>query len=392
MSTRSLRAARRFCFGAVIALTFAPLSDGQSPLATSDTSAIRESRNLLSEHHPERVEALLQPILSLEPENVSALVLLAESRLQQNDRAGAKALLTRALSASPNSPDANNALGNLFIKDHLFPEAMDRFETVLAVIPKDPEARKGELSAATQLALSARQANNPDAALQVLQHALTRLPDDPQLLLETGIEATELHRIPEASDALNTARKLDPSNPETLYALAQLELDQQHMPAAEADLRAYLVVRPDDATAHYGLGHILAMLQRIPGARAEFERSIQLQPVQTEAYYQIGQIELDAHHDDKAEPIFRKVLARDPAHGGALTGMGIIAFRAKDYATADRELAAAQKTAPDYGPAHYYRGLALARLGRKQEADAELLRATELAKQTSGVPAAADTP
>ena len=128
----------------------------------------------------------------------------------------------------------------------------------------------------------------------------------------------------------------------------------------------------------------------LPRARAEFERSIQLQPVQTEAYYQIGQIELDLHHDEKAEPLFRKVLARDPTHGGALTGMGIIAFRAKDFATSERQLAAAQKTAPDYGPAHYYRGLALAKLGRKQEADAELLRATELAKQTSGVPAATE--
>ena len=390
MTMHSLRAAVLVSFAA--AITFTPQNSAQSRPSASDASSLSESRILISQHHPERAEALLQPLLSLEPENVLALVLLAESRLQQNDRAGAKALLTRALSASPNSPEANNALGSLFIEDHLYPEAMDRFETILAIFPKDPEARKGELSAATQLALSARQANNPDAALQALQHALVSLPDDPQLLLGAGIEATELHNIPYAYNALNTARKLAPCNPEILYALGQLELDQQHMPSAEADLRAYLALRPDDATAHYGLGHVLAMLQRTSEARTEFERSIQLQPIQTEAYYQIGQIELDAHHDDKAESLFRRVLARDPTHGGALTGMGIIAFRAKDYATAERQLAAAQKTSPDYGPAHYYRGLALARLGRKQEADAELLRATELAKQASGISSAADTP
>ena len=51
--------------------------------------------------------------------------------------------------------------------------------------------------------------------------------------------------------------------------------------------------------------------------------------------------------------LFRKALERDPTHGGALTGMGIRSFRARDYAKAEQYLAAAEKTAPDYGPAHY---------------------------------------
>jgi tetratricopeptide (TPR) repeat protein len=125
------------------------------------------------------------------------------------------------------------------------------------------------------------------------------------------------------------------------------------------------------------------MDQRTDEARAEFERSIQLQPVQTESYYQIGQIELDAHQDAKAEPLFRKALERDPSHGGSLTGLGVLAFRAKEYAKAEQYLAAAEKAAQDYGPAHYYRGLALARLGRRDEADAELRTATELGKASA---------
>ena len=312
----------------------------------------------------------------------------AQSPTSSTDRAAQKALLTRVLAANPNSPEANNALGNFFLEDHLYPEAMDRFETVLALAPANPAARKGELAAATDLALSAKHADHPDIAFEVLEHALIRLHDDPQLLFEAGSQAYELHRLTDASDALSAARKLEPSNPEILYALAQLEIDERQMPAAEADFRAYLAQRPDDATAHFGLGHVLAMLQRTPEARAEFERSIQLQPVQTEAYYQVGQIELDAQHDAQAAPLFRRVLARDPTHGGALTGMGILAFRAKDYPTAERQLAAAEQSSPDYGPAHYYRGLALAHLARKQESDAELLRATQLGKANTTVPPA----
>jgi Flp pilus assembly protein TadD len=308
------------------------------------------------------------------------LTALAEARLDQGETEAARKLLLQALTASPTLAKPNTVLGELLLKEHRDPEAMDRFETVLAVDVKNAYARRGELAAATELAITSRDAGHPEVALSVLQHARTRLPDDAKLLLELGIQAGELHLSAEAVEAFNAARKLAPHDPDLLYALASAETDQQRVQAAEADLRAYLAIRPTDASAHFGLGHVLAMEVRTDEARAEFEWSIQLQPVQTESYYQIGQIQLDAHQDAKAEPLFRKTLERDPTHGGALTGMGVLSFRAKQYAKAEQYLASAEKTSPDYAPAHYYRGLCLARLGRKDEADGELRVAAELNK------------
>jgi tetratricopeptide (TPR) repeat protein len=112
--------------------------------------------------------------------------------------------------------------------------------------------------------------------------------------------------------------------------------------------------------------------------------------VQTESYYQLGQLELDLQHDAQAAPFFQKVLARDPTHGGSLTGMGILTFRAKDYTQAEQYLARAEKAAPDYQPAHYYRGLALARLGQKEESQRELQLATELDRKQQGPPGVSD--
>jgi tetratricopeptide (TPR) repeat protein len=274
------------------------------------------------------------------------------------------------------------------LEEHRDPEAMDRFETVLAIDLKDKEAREGELAAATDLAMSARRENHPDAALKVLEHARTKLPDDSKLLLDLGIQATEMGLLPEAMDSLQSARKLDASDPDILYALARLEMVEQHLQAAEADLRAYLAKRPEDASAHFGLGKVLEVAQRTTEARAEFERSIQLQPAQTESYYELGQLELEVQHDAQAAPFFQKVLARDATHGGALTGMGIIAFRSKDYAQAEQYLSRAEKTDPNYQPAHYYRGLALAHLGQKDESQRELQLAAELDRKQQGPPGA----
>jgi Flp pilus assembly protein TadD len=249
---------------------------------------------------------------------------------------------------------------------------MDRFETILAEDSHHIAARKGEVAAATELAVSSRRDNHPDLALAALRHACEKLPDSSNLQLDRGLQAFEMGQLPEADEALHAAQKLAPANPTILYALARLETEQQQMSAAERDYKVYLAARPNDASAHYGLGYVYAALLRTEDARREFETSIRLQPRQTEAYFQLGQLALDAHHDDEAKPLFEHVLARDPNHAGALTGLGELAFRDKEYSTAEQLLAHAEKSDPTYTRPHYYRGLSLARLGRNEEAQQEL--------------------
>ncbi len=124
---------------------------------------------------------------------------------------------------------------------------------------------------------------------------------------------------------------------------------------------------------------------RTDEARRNLNAQFSFSPFRHESYYQIGQIELNAHQDAKAESLFLKALERDPTHGGALTGLGVLAFRAKDYARLRNTWLLQKKTAPNYGPAHYYRGLALAHMRRKDEGEAELREATRLGSANPAV-------
>lgn len=324
------------------------------------------------------------------PDQADTLVTQAMHSLQQGDRSAAQQLLLQAIAASPTNAAANNALGKLYFSEHRYPEAMERFEAVLATNLRDPDARRGEVSAAVALALQVR-ATSPDAALACLQHARENLPDDSTLLTDLGIQAQAMNLLPLANESLSAALKIKPDDLTALYALARVETDQMHSESAEKHFRAYLAVRPDDATAHYGFGHLLQMQLKTAEAKKEFERSIELQPVQTESYYELGQIALDAQHDAEAEPLFRKTLARDPNHGGALTGMGIVSYRAKSYAEAEGYLAKAIVSAPSYQPAHYYYSLALAHVGKKAEAEQQLKISAAL-QQKPGMPMTAGTP
>ena len=266
------------------------------------------------------------------------------------------------------------AAGDLQLKGRQYSAAMDSFETALDKTPLNPGARRGEIAAATQWAADAVSAQQPDQAMTVLERAMRRVPDSPELLVSFGLEAIALQQFPIADQALHAADQLRPGDPTVLYATARLALEQQHMPEAERDLKAYLRVRPGDATAYFGLGHVYAMEQRPEEARTAFQRSVQLQPRQTESYYQLGELDLEAHRDRDATASFTKVLARDAHHAGALTGMGQIALRNRDYPRAEAYLAAAEQSDPTYAPPHYFRGLALAKLGRMDEAKVELAR------------------
>ena len=357
----------------------------------AEPAAIHEARQLLISQKAEAAAAMLNGFLATHPDDLDALVLEGEAQLALNDAGAASRAFTRALSKEPTNPSLNLSLGQIFLKEHRYPEAMDRFEVVLDSSSVDLSARRGEYLAATELAASAERSGDPNVALKILEHARQHLPDEPKLLMALGDVALEAKQLREAEDAFTSASELDTNNAEALYAIARAEVEEQHMPAAEAHLRAYLAARPNDASAHYGLGHILAMEQRDDEARREFVRSTELQPLQAESYYQLGQLDLNAGQSDEAAKLFQRVILRDPNHGGALVGLGQIAFQARNYPQAATFLERAVKAAPEYGPAHYYYGLTLARLGRKTQADEELKKATELGQAAAKPVQAAPT-
>jgi tetratricopeptide (TPR) repeat protein len=166
-----------------------------------------------------------------------------------------------------------------------------------------------------------------------------------------------------------------------LYAVARVKLDLGQLSAAEEKMQAYLKLKPGDASAHYGLGRVYQLGLQYEKARDEFRRSIELQPVQTEAYYELGDIALGQGEFDQAIANFSKTLTRDPNHGGALAGTGLAYFKQKQYGKAEEFLQRAIVAAPEYQAGHYYLGLTLARLGRKEDSQHQLALATKLADE-----------
>jgi tetratricopeptide (TPR) repeat protein len=288
----------------------------------------------------------------------------------------AAAGILTAQTAQP-SVDAGN--GQQLLQSGRFSEARDAFEAVLRTDSTTKDAQDGEVSASERLALQARGEGRMNDALDCLVRAQQFVPNNAHLLLDLGIQQDDMHLYQDADRTLSAAELLNPANATLIYAIAHVKMDLGQLSAAETKMRAYLDLRPGDASAHYGMGRIYQLGLQFDKARAEFQRSIDLQPVQTEAYYQLGDMALGQENLDEAIAEFAKTLARDPKHGGALAGTGQAYFKRKQYPIAEDFLERAVAAAPNYQAGHYYLGLTLARLGRKQDSERELALATKLA-------------
>ena len=268
--------------------------------------------------------------------------------------------------------------------DQLFKEEiakLDASEATLKQHPGDAEARQAEVNTAIAVALKSKSAGRNEDALSFLLRAKYWVPDNVELLLDTGIQEESMNLFKDADAALAEAQRLRPGDPKTLYAIARVKMDLGQTQASDEAWRSYLDQRPDDASAHYGYGVLLQMLQRSEDARTQFLKSVQLSPQQGESYYRLGELAREEGDQAQAKAYYEQTLAHVPSHAGALTGLAILAYEAHQYEEAEGELEKALAASPNFQTAHYYHGLILAKLGRKQESQAELDLAVRLTNE-----------
>ncbi|MGA2890759.1 MAG: tetratricopeptide repeat protein [Terracidiphilus sp.] len=290
-------------------------------------------------------------------------------------------LMASGLAVAQISPTQSS--GTELLQAGKFAEAREAFEAVLDANPEDADAQAGEVTASEQLALEARGKGHADDALRALLRAQEYAPKNSRLLFDLGIQEDEMSLYQDADKTLATVEQLKPGDPQVEYAVARVKLDLGELDAAREKMQAYLKSQPNDAGAHYGLGRAYQLKLDVDHARVEFQRSIELQPAQTEAYYQLGDIALDQGNFVEAIANFNKTLTRNPSHGGALAGTGQAYFKQKQYSQAEDFLERAVIAAPEYEKGHYYLGLTLARLGRKEDSERELAIATKLANEAN---------
>lgn len=264
-----------------------------------------------------------QAALEIDPKSTVAVQGMAKELADENDFAGAIALLRSA----PADPDVAVGLSQIYIRLKMFDEASKVVSDSLAHSPSSVklttalitvELKQYHYQAAEKLCAQAIRAHPSDADLQRLYL---------QVLVLTG----------NTTVAEPLAQKLLAASPrdfELLYINGVLEHDAGDSKSAREHLKQAVAVDPKIAAAHYHLGVVLAALNDVQGAKVELEKALELGLSEPEIHFQLGKVlhslgenersaqELKVYQQGLQEKNHRAVAASKTAQGDKALGSG----------------------------------------------------------------------
>ena len=154
-------------------------------------------------------------ILTLNAESAEADMLAGEALDEMQDKAGATQQFRAAAKANPREPNVHFGLGYLLWAQNQHEEAAQEFQAELANFPNHAEAM-------AFLADCHMQMNHPEAALPLLEKAISIDPKLERAHLDLGILQADAGRRDDALRELKTAEKLVPDDVNVHWRMARL--------------------------------------------------------------------------------------------------------------------------------------------------------------------------
>jgi tetratricopeptide (TPR) repeat protein len=183
-----------------------------------------------------------------------------------------------------------------------------------------------------------------------------------------------LARRPEAAPAV-------PAKDEAAYRANNVGvalLEQYRFAEAVEALRKSVALDPKFATARINLGIGLFYLPDLAASRQEMEAALGLAPAALQPHYILGLIARQENRLEDAQASFAKVLATDSRDVGANVNLSQVFLQQRKYADAIPLLETAVAAEPYNVTAVYNLGVALTRIGRKEEGVKTTTRFQEL--------------
>lgn len=307
----------------------------------ASTPRLEQATALLQAGKPEGAAAILGAILAREPQHPLAAHLLGLALKDMGDWEQGEQWLRFSIQLSPNQGEFHANLGNLLRKKAQYAAAEQAYRQALRHLPQHRAARRALALTLNDLKRPAEaraecalllQSNESDAETwEILALTLTALglsveaeaahrraialnPHDAVAHHNLGALLAALAR-PEATKALEAARKLGADGYETAYNRGCAALNEGDLDTAESAFERAVRLRPLDPEAHRALARLRYMrgdaaFARDLGAAVRGNReNVELQQLLAELLWQTGEL-------PAAETLLRDLLTRpgaDPA-------------------------------------------------------------------------------
>ncbi len=279
----------------------------------------------------ERALELLRKAERLDPRMSGVRLNIGLVEFRRGNYVGAIAPLSAVIGEQPGSGQARYLLG-------LCEVLTERYGAAVATLEPLWEERSGEVMYLYVLGIAAHNAGEKELD----ERALARM-------VEMGGDGPELHLI-----------------------LGKAYLNRQENAKAVAELEKALAADTRLPFGHFNLGVAKMRTGDDDGAEKEFLADIAVEADVAENYAELGFLYARGQKREEAEKEFGEALRRDGRMDAARFGLAQLYFDEGKLAAGLREADAVVKAAPESQKAHYLRARILGRLGRAEEAKAEM--------------------
>ncbi|MBX3431682.1 MAG: sulfotransferase [Hyphomonadaceae bacterium] len=345
---------------------------------------------------PARAAELCRAILSAEPGNGDAQLVLSEALRLQGDFQGALALAESQAAARPESFGAHRQGGVLLAQMGRLDAASAAFGRAAALMPQHPTiwrdlgdvlaragsttdaqaayARHGDLPPGEPSLMEAARAfgaNNPTKAESILQEHLTRFPNDVSALRMLSEAQARMDQPALAEETLRRCLEIAPAFRLARHSLGQLLNGLGRYDEAFEHVQILLAQDPDNK----GTQRLLASTHNNRGEYAEaiaiYEKHLAEAPRQPGTWASLGHLLKTVGRTDEAIEAYRKSLQLAPGLGlsyWSLANLKTFRFSAADVAEMERQLSVRGAAEQDRINLHFALGKALEDIGEPERA------------------------
>jgi tetratricopeptide (TPR) repeat protein len=227
----------------------------------------------------------------------------------------------------------------------------------------------------SSLAATLREQRKLDEALAEYRNVLALRPEDEEahflmgnILLDQGMSLKDRLKLDEAKAHYERALVLKPKNADTHNNLGLVYMHKGEPEKAQTHYEQALRLNPDFSEAHNNLGNVFRYHKKLDEAAEHYGRALTLQPNYADAHNNLGLILQKQGKLDAAKLQLERALAADPRLAEAHNNLGTNLREQGNLDEARHSYARALVLKPDYAAAHTNLGIVLQQLGRLEEA------------------------
>jgi len=229
------------------------------------------------------------------------------------DRASAE--INRAIGRGNDRAEGLALLGDVYAKQGLFGEALERYQEALRARPKLRAAVIGQIRSLLHLGRASEA--RPSA-----ERLLADEPRDCDVILLTATACAESGDPAEALSLLDTARRVGPMRPDVRSKIGDIARSLGDHDGAITAYRDALQLDSDLAVVRYHLAQLLQEKGQNREAEAELAAAIDTVPTYADAILELATLRRRLGYAEDAVSLLVDLLQRDPYHLDALIALG----------------------------------------------------------------------